>query len=223
MNVAIILNDNSYPGREYLSAIISHGLKIDAVVIGSFSEFDNEEDERCGGLWSPPQQDSLFRDLSVYRFSSLNDGALLRFLRERKYDFGIQGGTGILKAPIIDSFRYGILNFHPGKLPEYRGCSAPEWQLLEGKDVVCTCHLIDDGIDSGKVYRYKVLFDRGVRDYYKMRAGIYPRISNFVVEILKELDEEFPNRCFEQDESKAIYRKYIGNDLIEKLKIKMKE
>lgn len=127
---------------------------------------------------------------------------------------------GILKEELINSFKYGILNFHPGDCPQYRGCSAPEWQLWEGKPVVCTCHLIDMGIDTGKIYKKKVLsVDR--KDYYKMRAQIYPEISRFVGEVMASLEEDFDNNCIEQDEKCAQYREYIGEEKINKLIKKM--
>ena len=64
----------------------------------------------------------------------------------KKYDLGIQGGTSIINKEVFDKYKLGILNFHPGLLPQYRGCSAPEWQIYENKNVLASCHIIDEGI-----------------------------------------------------------------------------
>jgi hypothetical protein len=55
-----------------------------------------------------------------------------------------------------------------------------------------------------------------------MRASIYPQIAKFVVQIINSI---INNKCIDnlikQDESIAVYRKYIGTDAIEELKKKM--
>lgn len=212
---ALIMDQNVYPGREYLSSL--KGLKVDVISIGQNDEFDAEEDERCGGHWHPEFETTLKDSFNFYQFESLRSKALQDFLSEKKYHYGIQGGAGILKKDLIELFMIGILNFHPGDLPFYRGCSAPEWQILEKSEVVCTAHLIDEGIDTGKILSKKVL-NVNKDDYHKFRASIYPETANFVVEVVKQLlgSDDLIRRAIDQDENIAIYRKYIGES---KLKI----
>ncbi len=222
MRIALIMNDNSYAGREYLKAITGSNISIEVICIGKYPEVDKNEEIRCGGLWTPPSMDSLCKNLKKHNFSSLNDSELLLYLEQSQFDLAIQGGTGILSERIIHMFELGILNFHPGDLPKYRGCSAPEWQIVENHDVICTCHLIDGGIDTGKIYKKKKLFNKDVKNYHKMRSLIYPKIAEFVVEVLDSIDTDFINECQEQDETEACYRKYIGDkaicDLIRKMR-----
>ncbi len=48
--------------------------------------------------------------------------------------------------------RHGILNVHPGSLPQYAGLYAPMRQMVDGQEQIgCTVHWIDDGIDTGPV------------------------------------------------------------------------
>ncbi|MDD5571821.1 MAG: formyltransferase family protein, partial [Bacteroidales bacterium] len=124
MKTAVIMNDNSYAGREYLQALRMQGIKADIVSIGNYPEINELEEKRCGGLWKPVSMETLRKTFTVFEFVSLNESSLIDFLKEKKYDVGIQGGTGILKENIINKFKSGILNFHPGDLPKYRGCSA---------------------------------------------------------------------------------------------------
>ena len=211
MNIALIMNDNSYAGREYLSKLIFSGFKIDVIIIGNFPSFDMDEDKRCGGLWNPPSQNVLLKKLDFYKFNSLKSLKLENLLSLKKYHLGIQGGTGILKHNIINKFKYGIINFHPGDLPYYRGCSAPEWQLYEGNDIVSTCHLIDEGIDSGPILAKKKL-NFEYNSYFEFRSKIYKETSKFVVDIVEKiivkgkiLELEF------QNEKNSKYRSYIGD------------
>ena len=220
MKIAMITNHNNYVGRQYSIALDSAGIKADKLVIGEYPEHNKIEDERCGHLWFPDFIDLNRKD--VYRFKSLKGDDFLKFLEDKKYDVAIQGGTGILKQNVIEKFKFGILNFHPGDLPEYRGCMTPEWQILEGRRVISTCHLIDSGIDTGDIIAKKEL-DLDYSDYHKMRAGVYPETAKFVVEIIKKIASEGYIKAVKQDESIAKYREVMNKETFEKLMMIMEE
>ncbi len=218
------MNKNSYAGREYLNALNKLNINTDVISIGKFPEYNKEEDLRCGGCWNPPSEIELTRGLNVKYFHSLKDNNLLKHLTDSNYDIGIQGGTGIIKNTVLNSFKYGILNFHPGDLPKYRGCSAPEWQLYENNKIISTCHLIDEGIDSGKIIEKRIL-DVSLESYELFRASIYPETAKFVVEMINKIKEnpEILSYAKPQKEAVAIYRKYIGSSKIEELRIRLLE
>ena len=218
LKLAIIMNQNSYVGREYLMALEKNKISIDILSIGSFSEVCEIEKKRCGGLWQPTSMQELQKYFRIYEFRSLKDLNFFQFLDLKKYDLGIQGGTGILKSDVISRFGKGILNFHPGDLPKYRGSSAPEWQLIEKKAIVSTCHLVDEGIDTGPILAKKKL-KCSKDNYHAFRASIYPLTAEFMIEVLSRLILNQKNEIVGeiQDESKAIYRKYIGDETIAKI------
>ena len=220
--IALIMNENSYPGREYLSKILEKNLVVDVIIIGNFHETNEIEEIRCGGLWKPLQMENFKGRFLFFKFLSLTDYNLIEFLKDKKYTIGIQGGTGIFKYEIIKLFSVGILNFHPGDLPLFRGCSAPEWQLYENKKVISTCHFIDHGIDSGDILIKKEL-EVSLTSYESFRSSIYPQTSKFMVEVLQKiiLDLDFVNHSYSQNEKMAIYRKYIGDERILELKKKL--
>lgn len=222
MKIAILMNHNSYPGREYSKALINSDIDFDIISIGSYLGQNEDENLRCDNMWKPLDFDIIIKNRAHYNFSSLKSDELLNLLDIKNYDIGIQGGTGILKSEVINKFKLGILNFHPGDLPQYRGCSAPEWQIYEGKKVVSTCHLVDEGIDTGKIIDKREL-KLDYSNYHKMRSQIYPQTAKFIVDIISEIisNDGFKNPPLIQDESVAVYRKYIGDDRIDDLKRKM--
>jgi methionyl-tRNA formyltransferase len=58
----------------------------------------------------------------------------------------------IFKEPVLSLPRLGILNIHPGALPEHAGLAAPMHTLISGaKCLISTLHEIDHGIDTGGV------------------------------------------------------------------------
>ena len=219
MKIAVLTKHNSYAGREYISAMISRYITFDIISFGKNKAYDEQEDERCGSLWKPVSFDILSEKVNHYNFSSLKDEKLGSFLDSMKYDIGIQGDAGILEKDVYSRFKVGILNFHPGDLPAYRGCSAPEWQIFEGKPVVCTCHLIDEGLDTGDIYRKEVL-NLDYSSYYKMRATVYPETGKFVAEVVSEIVSNggFVERLIKQDEGVAIHRDVIPDNKTEIIK-----
>jgi methionyl-tRNA formyltransferase len=72
-------------------------------------------------------------------------------LSEREFDLGVSYGGGlILKRVHINQFRNGVINFHPGKLPDYRGRHPIGWAIIENQPLIfITAHLIDENIDQG--------------------------------------------------------------------------
>jgi methionyl-tRNA formyltransferase len=212
------MNKNSYAGREYLSQLKKNNLKLDVISIGEFPVVNKAEEIRCGGKWKPETESNLKSFFHFYNFESLKCRELLLFLENQSYDICIQGGTGILKENLINKFLIGILNFHPGDLPSYRGCSAPEWQLYEGNPIISTCHLIDDGIDTGPVFDKKIL-ELNLKSYEDFRASIYPATAKFVVEVINRIIFKIGKIEFKkQDEINAKYRNYIGEEMISVLK-----
>ena len=213
------MNQHSYAGREYLSGLKNKGIKVNVISLGNFPEKDKVEEDRCGGKWEPERQIKLEKFHNFHHFNSLNSDELNDFLNKNQFDVGIQGGTGIIKRKTIEKFRLGILNFHPGLLPFYRGCSAPEWQIYDGNPVYSTCHLIDEGIDTGKIISTKKLNIKRI-SYENFRASIYIETTKFLIQIVEEIiiNQGFYVRPIDQDENLAVYRSFIGLEKIELLK-----
>jgi methionyl-tRNA formyltransferase len=62
----------------------------------------------------------------------------------------------IIRQPVIDSFKMGIVNTHGGILPEYRGSYCNINALINNeKEYGVTLHYIDSGVDSGDIVAIK--------------------------------------------------------------------
>ena len=53
-------------------------------------------------------------------------------IKNNNIDLGIIAGARILKPYIINSFSIGIINFHPGLIPEARGLDTMLWSIYKG-------------------------------------------------------------------------------------------
>lgn len=72
-------------------------------------------------------------------------------LGEWSPDAIVFAGGSILRQPVLDAPRLGVINVHLALLAEIRGMSSPEWSLLEGVPLGITIHFMDTGIDTGPV------------------------------------------------------------------------
>ena len=72
-------------------------------------------------------------------------------MQEWSPDLAIFTGGHILRKPLLEVPRLGVINSHLALLPEIRGMSSPEWSLLCGVPLGVTVHFIDAGIDTGPI------------------------------------------------------------------------
>lgn len=102
-----------------------------------------------------------------------------KLLQNLKPRIGLIAGARILNEKIIKKFKIGIINFHPGLIPEARGLDAMFWSILCDIDLGVTSHLIDEKIDAGSILEVKkihlnnddTLFDLSER-LYEVQIGM---------------------------------------------------
>lgn len=79
------------------------------------------------------------------------DTAAIAALRDQYgFKLGIIAGARIIKRSVIELFETGIVNFHPGKIPETSGLDALYYSILKGVPMGVTAHYIDSRIDAGR-------------------------------------------------------------------------
>lgn len=101
-------------------------------------------------------------------------------IRDNELDLGIVLGARILKPEIIKEFKIGIINMHPGLLPENRGLDNIKWAVLDGLEQGVTSHFIDSAVDRG------VLIDRKTVEVYEddSLVDITLRVQNLELKMM---------------------------------------
>ena len=79
-----------------------------------------------------------------------NSTETLKIIKKNKLDLGVILGARILKKEIINAFKIGIINMHPGILPENRGLDNIKWSVVKNLPIGVTSHFIDPRIDMGE-------------------------------------------------------------------------
>jgi folate-dependent phosphoribosylglycinamide formyltransferase PurN len=86
-----------------------------------------------------------------------NSAECIGILKKSKIDIGIIGGARILSQDVINAVQYGIINFHPGLIPENRGLDNLKWAIYMGIPQGVTSHFIDKRVDAGRVIIRKIV------------------------------------------------------------------
>ena len=122
-------------------------------------------------------------------------------LEKEKFDFGISYRyKKIIKEAEIDWFRGKLINLHISYLPYNRGSDPNFWSFFEDTPKGVTIHLIDKGIDTGKILLQKQLsFDI---DTETLRSS-YTKLSD-------EIEELFIKNFHEIIAQRIIARQQIG-------------
>lgn len=104
-------------------------------------------------------------------------------------DLGIILGARILKPIAFEKFKIGVLNMHPGILPENRGLDNVKWAVINKHPQGVTTHLIDNKIDRG------LLIDKQTIKIYEddTLMDFHIRIQNLEQKMMIEAIESIPN------------------------------
>jgi len=135
----------------------------------------------------------------------------IKELKEKLSEFNIGvcvGFMSILKKEIFSIPEYGILNYHCGKLPEYRGRAPISRSIMNGEEfLTITVHQIDEGVDSGdicKEYKIKISKEDDVNTLYHKCSGVSSVIISECLGDIKERKLNFSKQISDKPANKII-------------------
>jgi folate-dependent phosphoribosylglycinamide formyltransferase PurN len=111
---------------------------------------------------------------TVHRVDNFESESTLQALGDIGPDYIILAQTGIIRDPVIRSARLGVLNAHPGWLPEFRGVDCAWWALHEGQPdrIGASLHLVDTGVDTGPIVWVKPLDASMVPSFRELQESL---------------------------------------------------
>lgn len=113
-----------------------------------------------------------------------------KIIQKKKINLGIISGARILKSEIIELFKFGIINFHPGKIPETSGLDSFYWAIKKKVAPHVTAHFIDKYVDKGKVILEKKIKVLKKDDYKSMNERIYQNQIYLLKKIINKLKKK---------------------------------
>ena len=168
----LLLREHPY-GREMLRQILSEGF-IPSIIITEDSEIADEEREkfliRIEGNEIAPTIDEQLSELENQGISIPhiqvpihNSEQVMPHIRDLVLDLIVFGGTRIIRGEILDHPYDGVINSHPGLLPECRGSASPAWSVYHDIPIGSSTHFCDNGIDTGELLiRREIEVKRGM-------------------------------------------------------------
>ena len=149
----LLLREHPY-GREMLRQLLAAG-HAPAVIIEEDSSLAAVEGEKfltrmAGHSVAPTIADqAAAHDLTLRSVPLHTSDALLELLGEPELDLIVFGGTRIIRGDILSHPVHGVINSHPGLLPECRGSASPAWSIFHDIPVGSSTHFCDKGVDTG--------------------------------------------------------------------------
>ena len=204
-----------------------YGYSIEAVLAANWRDLGFPEPQlrtslRTLGTIHP---EDLCRKFAIpYHVMDHDSNEAIDFLSETQPKIGLIAGARILRSEIIDQFSKGIINFHPGLIPEVRGLDCTQWAIFDGYRFGVTSHLIDVRVDAGYIiekvelpeYSNDTILDLGERhnqgqlqifsdtidsistahrdSFTFVEKGAQPPNGHFPTELLPELGRRFAKR-----------------------------
>ena len=219
----------------FLSEIYKQDLR-DLVIIYD-SKITSKKDkliwyQRTGGYFEKTAKkkynidSSLLQSLPFYFMDNHNNQATLDLIKNLDIKCLFNASTPRkLSNNIIDSVKYGIINVHPGMLPNYRGCTAVEWAIYNDEKVCNTAHFMTENYDAGPIIHSEFYEFAKDSDYISIRTKVYMSGCILAGKAVKIVEKNLiqPKDGIIQDENRACYRKPISESKFQEVQKKIIE
>ena len=151
----LLLKEHPF-GREMLRQVLSEGF-VPSIIVEEDSDIADEEREKflkriAGNPIAPSiEAQALEHDVPVVTVPIHISGEVMPHLERVGLDLIVFGGTRIIRGEILDYPKHGVINSHPGLLPECRGSASPAWSVYHDIPIGSSTHFCDNGIDTGEL------------------------------------------------------------------------
>ncbi|MFT5051803.1 MAG: methionyl-tRNA formyltransferase, partial [Chlamydiales bacterium] len=189
----LALEEHPY-AREMLRQLLDAG-HAPAIIVEERSEVASEEREKFlirieGNPLAPTIAEQAARHgIPVERMPIHRSAPLLELLDGTPLDLIVLGGTRILRGPILSYPQDGVINSHPGLLPDCRGSASVAWSLVHDIQVGSSTHFCDEGIDTGDLLLRRELPVRRGMSYEDLCYGTLVLAGVLMREALVAYDE----------------------------------
>ena len=152
-----LLSKEDCPFTGYiLQELTGRSLKVDAIIMCAekFTEKHKQDfAERVGGRFPPiPLENFERQQIPIYYVKQYSSKSCAKLVKDLNIDLLLNMGSPHIMQPIIlNAPMIGIVNYHPGLLPKFRGCTAVEWAIYFNAQIGNTIHFMDESIDTGPI------------------------------------------------------------------------
>jgi folate-dependent phosphoribosylglycinamide formyltransferase PurN len=158
--------------------------------------------------------------VEIDTITSVNDSDTEKMIRDWAPDIIVSARFSLIFKANIESIPpLGIFNIHPGALPGYAGLCAPLRGILHAeKQLGCTLHKVDGGIDTGPIYRVAYLESDPKQSVFAHIAPLYELGLTNLLQLLADLAEGMTPQLKMQDKESFRYFRLPDEAAFAKLK-----
>ena len=143
----------------------------------------------------------------IYSCNNVNETKFLKRLKKfNPHLIVVAGFPTIFKKDLLKIPKLGVINLHGGPLPEYRGGSPLNWQIInDEKKIGISIIKMDEGIDTGPVIKsafFKIYDIDDINSVHK-KANFF--FNKLILSVIKDIEISGKIQCTKQSEETAIY------------------
>jgi methionyl-tRNA formyltransferase len=160
------------------------------------------------------------RHITYRTTANHNSEEIERALSDGAYDLAVLGDTRILRPPILRCVRRGILNVHPGFLPDVRGNNPYVWSIIHGLPQGATVHLINEGVDRGPILMRRQLKVAPSMAYPDLIFEINNLCADILLDVMNQIVQRRAHLIPQQADGRLTFReaspdiKYIAAEML---------
>jgi methionyl-tRNA formyltransferase len=116
---------------------------------------------------------------AFFMVKSVNNEELIKIIKDNKVRVAISANWKYtIPKSFLDLFECGILNFHLGNLPDYKGNATVNWTIINGETYINgNIHKMDPELDAGDVVARKAIPITG---------------DMYIADVLKQAEQDVP-------------------------------
>ncbi|MCC7259877.1 MAG: formyl transferase [Alphaproteobacteria bacterium] len=152
--------------------------------------------------------------VSVRKITNVNTGEDAEYFKSLKPDLVLSSRFAVIfKDHMLEVPTHGLLNFHSGPLPGYRGVMPTFRAMLnDAGRIGGTLHWIDPGIDTGEVVDMRYLPIQQGRSMFWNLLSLYPLGAQMMADAVDTLAQGKPLATQTQDETGQCYYSFPTED-----------
>jgi folate-dependent phosphoribosylglycinamide formyltransferase PurN len=112
-------------------------------------------------------------DMAYYEVLHNDADQIRKIIQYHGARTAVISGARILKPEIIDMFKDGVINFHPGPIPETSGLDCLFYTIKKGVTPSVTVHYIDGRVDAGDLIKFFPLLLNPADTFEIVQENIY--------------------------------------------------
>ena len=131
-------------------------------------------------------------DILLARVENHNDKQCEELLKRFDLDFILLGDTRVIRKNIMCIPKKGIINAHPGYLPDVKGNNPYIWAIINDLPQGCSIHFIDENVDTGDVLLREII----PPETYKSYTDLLRKINHLCADLMTKAVKQIINRNY---------------------------